>query len=471
MNDTAIPGDPATAPFTSGASTIDRDADAFARDGAAEAAARALVAEQRRLIVAGAVVAAVLFGGFGVWSAIAPISGAVIVPGTVAVDTERKTVQHLEGGIVKDILVRPGMHVTRGQPLIVLEEVQADAAASSVRKQLDADLARMARLNAERAGESQFRLPPELAARSGDPELAVLIEPERKLFDTRRRTLLEQVALLRAENRQIVAEIASLQGQVDASDSGAATTAEQLRINEALVAANFISRARLLDLQGQHADRLARRDETRAQLAQARQRMTQNELKVSGLQQTYLREATDELRETERRVADLRERLRPIEDTLQRLAVVAPIDGEVVDLRVHTVGGVVAPREPLMDIVPAHAPLLVKGRLRVDDITHVAVGAEVDLQLTAYKRRTTPVVAGRLAYISADALTEQTPMGPQSYYDVRMTVEREALAAAGGLDISPGMPVEAYVKTRERTLLAYLLQPVTQSMGRAFREF
>ena len=152
------------------------------------------------------------------------------------------------------------------------------------------------------------------------------------------------------------------------------------------------------------------------------------------------------------------------------LPPVSPIAGTVVDLRVHSVGGVIAPREPLLDIVPADTPLVIKAKARADDITHLHAGAPVSVQLTAYKRRTTPAVDGRISYLSADTLLETTPAGPVAYYDLRIEVERAALKAAGELDIVPGMPIEAYVQTEARTLLEYLVQPLTQALRRAGRE-
>lgn len=428
-------------------------------------------AEDRRLILTGLAVIVATVGIFGVWAASAPLSGAVIVTGSVAVESERKTVQHLEGGIVKQILVAPGSIVHKGQPLIHLEEVQADAAVSALRAQLDADLARAARLSTERSFAPAVAFPPEVTRRADLPGVAQILETEGKLFQTRRRAVEDQIVILRAENQHITAEIASLENQYRSSDAGIESVREQIEIHERLRSENFVSHARLLDLKGQLAERELKRGEAGALLAQAQQKTKQNELKIEGLRQTYMREATDELRVAERRIDELRERLRPSEDALSRLTIAAPIAGEVVDLKVHTAGGVIAPREPLMDIVPAAAPLIIKGKVRTDDITHLRVGAEVAVQLTAYKRRTTPVVPGKLIYVSADMLTESTPAGPLSYYEVRISVDKAALREAGGLEIVPGMPIEAYVQTEERTLLEYLVQPLVQSMRRAMREY
>lgn len=427
-------------------------------------------ASDRRLIGTGVAVVVAFFGVFGGWASLAPMNGAVIVAGTVAVESERKTVQHLEGGIVKRILVRPGSMVAQGEPLIQLEEVAADAAVSSIRAQLDADTARVVRLNAERSLASRVEFPTELTQRAGQGGVVQILDTERTLFATRRRVLDEQIALLRAETAHIRDEVASLDAQVQAGEAGIASAREQLALNERLMQDHFVSNARVLDFKGQLSDRQRQRAEAAALAAQARQKIKQNELKIESLRQGYVKDATDELRQAERRVDELRERLRPNQDALTRSTIVAPIAGTVVDLRVHTVGGVIAPREPLLDIVPAGAPLTIKAKAHADDITHLRVGAPVSVQLTAYKRRTTPAVDGRISYLSADTLVEATPVGPAPYYELRIDVERAALQAAGDLDIVPGMPIEAYVLTDARTLLEYLVQPLTQAMRRAGRE-
>lgn len=427
-------------------------------------------AEEWRLIAAGLLTTLGFAAAFAAWSAMAPLAGAVIVGGAVAVENERKVVQHLEGGIVKEILVRPGSRVAAGEPLLRLADVQADASVVSLRNQLYGDLARIARLTAERAGAAQMSMPKELTARIGEPEVAQRVEPERKLFETRRRVLHEQIALLRAETAHVADERESLARRRSATTDARRAIAEQLAMSESLREQNFVSQARVLELRTQMADAQSRLDESAAQLAQSAQKTTQNELKIATLQQAYMQEATSELRDAERRAAELRERLRPTQDALARSTITAPIAGEIVNLRVHTVGGVVAAREPLMEVVPDNSRLVVKARARPEDIAQLRVGAEVAVQLIAYKRLATPSVAGRLDYVSADALVENTVAGALPYYEVRIVIEKQALIDAGNLSVSPGMPVEAYIKTAERTLTEYLLQPLTQSMRRALRE-
>lgn len=425
---------------------------------------------ERRLILTGMAVIVGLVAVLGAWGCSAPLHGAVIVQGYASVANERQQVQHLEGGIVKEILVQPGSMVKAGQPLIRLQEVQTDSIATSIQSQLDADVARVARLQAERTIEKNFVLPPDLAERQSEPGVAAILTTETMLMQTRRKALRDQVSLLRRDNDNIRSEIRSLENQVRLADTGIHYAREQLQLNETLRGENFVAPAKVLDYRSQVSDRQQRRAEAEAQVSQARQKIAQNDLKIEALKQTFMKDAADELRQAERRVDELRERLRPSVDALERSTIVAPIDGEVFDLKVHTVGGVIAPREPLLEIVPVGAPTLIKAKARPEDILHLHVGSEVDVQLVAYKRKTTPVVRGRLSYVAADMLVDNTPQGGVPYYEVRIEVGKEALAQAGDLHILPGMPVEAFIQTEARTVFEYLVQPLVQSMRKAGRE-
>jgi HlyD family type I secretion membrane fusion protein len=428
--------------------------------------------DARRAIRAGVVVLVVAFGGAGGWAVLAPLSGAVIVPGIVEVDSYRKTVQHLEGGIVKEILVRPGDHVAKGQPLLVLDDIQAASAVGVLRVQLDGELAKQARLVAEIARADAIRFPEELAQRRTESaKLDALIQAEESLFAARRQLMEGQVAILRAQVQDVDEEIRGLAAQIESVDRNIGFVKEQLAINETLSKKSFATHNAVLDSRRQLAQKQEDRGEYVSRLGAGKQKLKDIELRIGGLYDTHVREAADEFKLTRQRIADLEDRIRPSEDQLKRSVVVAPIAGEVVDLQVHSTGGVIAPRQPLMDLVPADAGLIIEGKLRLDDIKHVQVGADVDVQLTAYKRRITPRVPGKLTYISADSLTEQAPGGEVRYYQVYIAVQQKDLEEAGGLVLNPGMPVQAFIRTAGRTFLEYLMQPITDSMRRAFREY
>jgi membrane fusion protein, epimerase transport system len=418
------------------------------------------------------------FGVFGLWLVLAPLSGAVIVPGFVKVANERKTVQHLEGGIVKEILVRNGDRVKKGQPLVLMAEVQVGAAVEVLRQTLDGELAKSARLKAETERQSAIVFPEPLLARAHEPKLALVLRTEQAQFEARRTLMESQVSLLRSQSKQVQEEIRGLTSQVVSSDEFIKLTREELKMNESLHEKNFVAYPRILQLKRQLVEKEEKRGEYHSLIAQGKQKLSEIEIRVATLNQNYIREATDLLKESERIIADLSEKLRPAEDAMRRLSIDAPIDGEVVGLRVFTAGGVIAPREPLMDIVPIDAPVVVEGRVQVQDISEVRVGGVAEVQLSAYKARTTPLVDGVVSYVSADRLTDPGSAGQQQpYYAVQIKVDAAQVAKLGKdirldteIKLAPGMPVTVFIKTRERAAIMYLLEPVTDTLRRAFRE-
>lgn len=402
------------------------------------------------------------------WMAVVPISGAVIAPGVVKVDRNRKVVQHQEGGIVRSILVREGERVQAGQTLIELGDIQVDAGVELLRSQLDAELARSARLAAERAMARELSLPDEMLARRTDPRIALTVEREASLLESRRRALDGQVALLEEQVRQTVREIDARLVQDEADEAAIRLQREELAANEALLRDGFVSRARLLGLRRAVAEYESRRGTNQAELAQARQREAELRLRIVAIGSEYTQQAERELRDSTARQFDLRERLRPTQDAARRQSVVAPVAGEVVDLRVTTAGAPIGPRERLMEIVPSDAELVVEARVRPEDMNHVQVEAKADVRLTALLRRITPTVLGTVIHVSADRLAD--PVSQAGYFVVHVRVDPDSLARQGNLLLKPGMPVEVYVRTVERTPLQYLLDPVLGFIGRSLRE-
>lgn len=429
-----------------------------------------LFQEGRKTIRAGLIIIAIFFVGFGGWAALAPLAGAIIVPGTVKVVAYRKTVQHLEGGIVKEILVKAGDRVKQGQPLIILDDIQASAAVDVLRIQLDGALARAVRLRAEKNRQNNVVFPEKLTARRNDPNVAAALAAEQGFFVARRQLIDGQASLLRAQNKETQEEIKGHESQLKAIDDYIAYNKEELVINERLYQENFVAYTRLLAFKRQWMEKEEKRGESLASLSQAKQKIKDRELRIAALYDSYVRDASDELRDVEKQISDLEERMRPTQDQLRRQTITAPIAGEVVDLKITTIGGVIAPREPLMDIVPVDASVIAEGKMKVEDVDEVQVGATVDVLLSAYKRRTTPKVEGIVIYVSGDTLTEPGPAGPTSYYLVHIEVDKKSLAEIGNLPMTPGMPVEVYIKTRERTMLRYLLEPVTDTLRKALRE-
>ena len=424
--------------------------------------------EARRLIRVGLLVIMALVLGIGIWMVVTPLSGAAIAPGAVKVDMNRKTLQHQEGGIVKQIMVRDGSHVEAGQTLLVINDVRVDANYDLLVTQLDSEMAKASRLSAEGTLDGSVSYARELLSRAGEPRVKELMRRENAVFATRRQMLDGQIKLLKEQIQEARQEAAALGEQVEAEKRAVQWQQEELRANQKLAEQGFITNARLLALQRGVADYEARLGEHRAALAQARQRSGDFELRIASLRSSYMKEAADELKDATAKTYDLRERLRPSLDASQRQNVIAPVSGEVVDLRVNTVGAAVGPREPLLDIVPVNPELIVEARVRPEDITYVTVGGDADVRLSAFKQRTTPTVSGKVIYVSADSLSDAKTGA--TYYLTHVKLSPESLKEAGELKLQAGMPAEVFVRTPARTPLEYLLDPVTGFLQRSFRE-
>jgi len=420
------------------------------------------------LIVAGFVATLVLVVGVGAWVWLAPLSGAVIGAGQVKVDMNRKTVQHQEGGIVGEILVRDGSKVKAGQNLILLKDVRVDASNELVRTQLDAELAKSARLSAEQSGMAAVVFPPELDGRGADPRVAELLKRESSLFAVRRDALAAQLALITRQVRDTQNEIQARQIQLKADDVALKHHRDEIVANEKLEKAGFIGKTRLIQLQRTAVEYESRRAENLAELARAQQKVSELELRAETLRSQFKQEASNELRQTTASIFDLRERLRPAQDAELRQRIVAPISGEVVDLKITSVGAVIAPREPILDIVPENPVLLVEARVRPEDISYVRLESTADVRLTAFRQRITPTVEGKVTYISADRLVDKVSNAP--YYAVHIRVSPESLRMAGNLQLQAGMPAEVFIQTTSRNALQYLLDPVLGFLQRSMRE-
>jgi HlyD family type I secretion membrane fusion protein len=422
----------------------------------------------RRLIRAGLAGILVLVAAVAVWAALAPVSGAVIAPGAVKVDMYRRTVQHQEGGIVDGILVRDGSRVKAGDPLLVLKDVKVEAGMDVILNQLDAELAKSARLQAEQAWADRIPWPPELQSRASEPRIAQLLRREQELFDARREAYRTQVELIQRQLKDTDNEIRARQAQVKADQASLRFQREELESNRKLLKEGFISNTRILGLERSLADVDARLSEHEADLATARTKASDLKLKEVNLRTTMMQDAANEMRQTTVQLLDLRERLRPLQDAATRQRILAPIGGEVVGLKFTSVGAVIGPRDPILDIVPENIELIIEGRVRPEDVNYVHVGAEADVRLTSFRQRITPVVDGTVIYLSADRIEDRDQR--TAYYVVHVRVTPEALVKAGDLKLQAGMPAELFIKTAPRTALMYVLDPVTGFLQRSLRE-
>ena len=424
--------------------------------------------DARPLVRAGLLILAAGILLLGAWAVLAPLSGAVIAPGFVKIDLNRKVVQHQEGGIVSAIRVRDGDRVKAGQELILLDDVRVDAQLDLLRTQYDTERVKAARLEAERGFAEKLVFPRDIVARQSDPRINEVIVRESGLFRARRETVDAQIAVLRKQIRETTEEATALAAQLTAEERALKLQKEELTANQRLLDQGYVQKTRILTLERAVAEYEGRFGEHQAQASQARQRATELELRILSIRNDYVQKAADDLKDTTARLFDLEERIRPSKDAAERQRILAPIAGVVVGLRVFTSGAVIGPRDVLMEIVPDDKRLIIEARIRPEDINHVHDGSEADIRLTAYKQRTTPLVQGSVVYVSGDRMVDEQTKQP--YYVVHVDISAASLARGGNLTLQAGMPAEVYIRTDERSTFDYLTAPVTSYLRRAMRE-
>ena len=422
----------------------------------------------RPIVTAGLALVALFFGVFGVWAAVAPLSTAAIAPGEVTVESKRKTVQHLEGGIVREILVRDGDVVDAGQVIVRLDRTQPQAMQALVDGRLLAALSLEARLRAERDGAETLVFPDEIAGRAGEPDVRTAMDSQRRIFAARRDDLRNKTAILRKRDSQVREEIRGLEAQIAAEDRQLGLIRKELKGLQTLADKGLVTSTRLLALKRRAAEIEGGRGRNVAAIARARQSIAETDLKIQELRTSRLNEVVRELREVQSQIYDLNERRNAAADVLRRTEIRAPIAGTVVGLRIATAGGVIAPGEALLDIVPSNDRLVIEARVKPEDIDVVRIGLPAQVRFTAFSQRNSDPVDGEVTAVSADRLVDQ--LSPEGYYLARIALQAGGLSALGNALLHPGMQAEVMIVTGRRTALSYFMKPVTDSFNRAFRE-
>ena len=404
---------------------------------------------------------------FATWIWLAPLNGAVVSIGLVKAETSRKLVQHTDGGIVKRIWVKNGDTVRAGQVLMELEDIKTDANAQLFMDLTVFEAIKRDRLDAEQQFIAEFKLSAE-RRKSFDP---ALIEKsygrELNIFRIRRDLLNEQLASYQRQQQSVTEEQSALRKQLEASKQAAQLARDELILNEGLVRDKFVSRARLISLERAVAEYGAKQGEHEALLAQSEQRKNDLGLRAATARSEYQRVATEEFKESNARLVQLREQLRPVQDASRRKSVLATVSGKVVGLRFNAPGEVAPPREPLMEIVPDNEEQVVEAQVGVDTIRHLRLDQKAELRFTAFNSRTTPMVQGSVSYVSADALSDKDG---QPYYLIQVRPQAASVKSAGIAALKPGMAAEVYVLMESRSVIDYLLTPITDTLRRAFRE-
>jgi HlyD family secretion protein len=428
----------------------------------------------RKLNLIGLGITVLLIGGVGGWASTAQLAGAIIAPGTIVVESNVKKVQHPTGGVVGEILVKEGHAVEEGQLVLRLDDTVTRATLGAVRSQLDEFMAREARLLAERDDSDALTFPTQLTARRGDVSVAAAFAGEEKLFESRKTARTGQRAQLRERIAQLNEEVRGLSAQVAAKESELDLIGKELVGVAELYKKNLVSISRYTQLQRDQTRLQGERGQLTADIARARGKISETELQIIQVDQDFRTEVLKDLRESQGKIAELKERVTGAEDQLKRVDLRAPQAGTVHQLAVHTVGGVIGNGEIIMQIVPRADELVVEARVAPYDIDQIALGATATVRVMAGNQRTTPVISGRVARVSADIAREQQQQNSaqpgQPYYTVRIALPGDEVARLKDIHLVPGMPADVFIQTHERTPLQYLLKPLQEQIARTFRE-
>ena len=409
------------------------------------------------------------FGIGGAWVTIAQISSAVMAPATVSVQTNVKQVQHLEGGIVGEILVRENQHVTQGQLLIRLSDVQAKAALVTVRHDLVAARVQEARLLAERDQKSEIELPPDLeAAASTDPVVAHAVEDEKAAFTDREQSLQGQIGVLQSRIDQLKTQIQGLMIEQASTTAQMGLIDKELSGLNQLLAEHLVPLPRVLETERERARLQGAIGQLISDQAKAKQAIGETEISIQGLRQKLQEETATNLLEVRQKIADLSERLSVNQDIMKRIEVLAPVSGDIQALNVHSIGQVIRAGEPLMEIVPDDEPLDIRAHFVPTDIDRIQRGAEVEVRFPSFHSRSTPVILGTLASVSADRLNDDASHEP--YYLGVISVNKLRIPEELRERLRAGMPAEVLVPLGKRPVLSYLVSPMMEFWNKTFRE-
>jgi protease secretion system membrane fusion protein len=415
----------------------------------------------------------VLGGGLALfigWAALAPLDEGVPTQATVAIDTKRKAVQHLQGGIIREVMVREGDEVKEGQPLVRMDDAVAKANFEATRQRYLGLRAMEARLMTEQMGRDRIEFGAELRAESSDPLIARHMATQEQLFATRRAALRADLQAIEESIRGQEASIQAMSGMQESRQTQRRLLQEQLSNIAGLVKDGYAPRNQMLELERQVAEVTTAITDLQGNQARAKQAIAELRQRALARQQDYRKETDSQLADVAREVQSDEGRFRAYRDDLDRTLIKSPATGQVVGLMFQTVGGVVPPGQRLMDIVPEKESLLLEAKIPPHLIDAVQPGLPTDVRFSAFAHSPQLVVEGKVLSVSADLLSEQTPMGMMTYFLARVQLTPEGMKGLGKHQIQPGMPAEVIIRTGERTVLAYLLHPLTRRVAASMKE-
>lgn len=414
----------------------------------------------------GFIIVLVTFGLFGTWAIFAPLDSAALAPGVVTVKTYRKTVQHLEGGIVKDLFVRDGDMIKAGDPLILLDDTQLRAEYEMIKSQLIAAQAIQARLRAERDDLAEIDFSGMLELDSSRAREAR--NGEIQVFNARRGARLGEIAVLEQRIGQLSEQINGLKTMIGTKSSLDRSYRKEIGELSELLAEGFVGKQRLIE-QERNLDKLRSEiADHQSEITKTKLQISETQLQILQLNKDFNSKVVNQLAEVQTQVFDLREKLSALDDRLSRVVIRAPVDGMILGMTVHTIGGVVSPATPLLDVVPSISDLVIEAQVSPMDIDRVEVGKSADIRFSGFNSATTPVIKGVVSQVSADRLINQETGMP--YYLARVGLTKEGLSMLGALKLLPGMPAEVLISTGERTMLQYLLQPASNLVAKSMIE-
>jgi len=409
------------------------------------------------------------FGGFLLWSWLAPLDAGVVATGTVKVTSNRKAVQHLTGGTVEAILVREGDVVKKGQEVVRLDALRAVAEQGALSAQYIVSKTVQNRLEAERDGRDTVAYAPELTKRyADDPRLVAAMELQQRLLETRRAGLAGEISILEENLTASNVQLKGLQQVYGARSSQIGFLNQELKGTRTLAAEGYVPRNRLLELERSNADLSAGQAENLNNIARVRSQATEIKLRILQRQHDYLKEVESQLTDTAKENTTLADRLRALDYEVNHTVIRSPIDGMVQALSIATVGGIIQPGAKIMEVVPLDEPLQVDAMIPVQAIDKMVPGLAVDIAFPAFNHAQTPNIPGRVKTISADRLMDEESKQP--FYLAQVEVTPEGMSLLGSNHIRPGMPATVTIKTGERNLLSYLLKPMLERVDSAFKE-
>lgn len=421
-----------------------------------------------RDIVLGMLLIVFAFGSLGVWLGFAPIVSAIIADGVIKVEASRQLIQTATGGIVKEIRVRDGEMVKAGQTLFVIHDARLDANYGVLKALLDSERAKQARLEGEARFATEITFPADLRSRRDDPQIARILEREQALFTARMANANDQMHLLRQQEQETDLERQRYNERLKAQREALALLREQMKGERTLLDKQYISRQRLLELERMEQQYIADVHEIEGELTRIQQRHNDFSLRSVAIKSGVMANATVELKDSNNRLTDLEQQLRPSQEATQKLVVTAPLTGKVFNIKVHTLGEVVGLGNTLAEVMPQQSERIIEALIPVKEIRNITIGSKAEVRFNAYNQRITPQVDAQVTYIAPDRLVDRE--AGKDGYVVRLKLDAKSLARAGVDEVIPGMTATVYILVGERTMLNYLFQPFIDSFDKAFRE-